>query len=116
MSKSLNENKLKMKICSKKCTFTSAQLCKYSKNLHFVMKQSNIKVRVLLLSIFDFFLSIGRDIQLHTSLHDKRDDFNFHITNFPFRVATSHLCQPMAFLSHNSSDTQGLAHLMNVLF
>ena len=29
-------------------------------------------------------LSIGRDGQLHTSLYDKRDDFNFHITNFPF--------------------------------
>ena len=32
----------------------------------------------------DFLLSIGRDGQLHTSLYDKRDDFNFHITNFPF--------------------------------
>ena len=29
-------------------------------------------------------LSIGRDGQLRTSLYDKRDDFNFHITNFPF--------------------------------
>ena len=29
-------------------------------------------------------LSIGRDGQLYTSLYDKRDDFNFHITNFPF--------------------------------
>ena len=29
-------------------------------------------------------LSIGRDGQLHTSLYDKRDDLNFHITNFPF--------------------------------
>ena len=29
-------------------------------------------------------LSIGMDGQLHTSLYDKRDDFNFHITNFPF--------------------------------
>ena len=29
-------------------------------------------------------LSIGRDGQLHTSLYDKRDDFNFRITNFPF--------------------------------
>ena len=27
---------------------------------------------------------IGRDGQLRTSLYDKRDDFNFHITNFPF--------------------------------
>ena len=31
-------------------------------------------------------------------------------------VATSHLRPPMAFLSHNLSDTQGLAPLMNVLF
>ena len=31
-------------------------------------------------------------------------------------VATSHLRQPIAFLSHNSSDTPGLAPLMNVLF
>ena len=29
-------------------------------------------------------LAIGRDGQLRTSLYDKRDDFNFHITNFPF--------------------------------
>ena len=29
-------------------------------------------------------LSIGRDGQLRTSLYDKRDDFNFHITTFPF--------------------------------
>ena len=31
-------------------------------------------------------------------------------------VATSHLRPPMAFLSHNSSHTPGLAPLMNVLF
>ena len=30
-----------------------------------------------------WLMSIGRDGQLHTSLY-KRDDFNFHITNFPF--------------------------------
>ena len=35
-------------------------------------------------SYLDFLLSIGRDGQLHTSIYDKRDDFNFHITNFPF--------------------------------
>ena len=29
-------------------------------------------------------LLIGRDVQLHTSIYDKRDDFNFHVTNFPF--------------------------------
>ena len=32
----------------------------------------------------DLLLSIGRDCQLHTSIYDKRDDFNFQITNFPF--------------------------------
>ena len=32
----------------------------------------------------DLLLSIGRDGQLHTSIYDKRDDFNVHITNFPF--------------------------------
>ena len=35
-------------------------------------------------SYLHLLLSIGRDGQLHTSIYDKRDDFNFHITNFPF--------------------------------
>ena len=35
-------------------------------------------------SYLNILLSIGRDGQLRTSLYDKRDDFNFHITNFPF--------------------------------
>ena len=35
-------------------------------------------------SYLDLLLSIGRDCQLHTSIYDKRDDFNFHITNVPF--------------------------------
>ena len=35
-------------------------------------------------SYLDLLLSIGSDGQLRTSLYDKRDDFNFHITNFPF--------------------------------
>ena len=35
-------------------------------------------------SYLDLLLSIGRDGQLHTSIYDKRYDFNFHITNFPF--------------------------------
>ena len=34
-------------------------------------------------SYLDLLLSIWRDGQLHTSIYDKRDDFNFHITNFP---------------------------------
>ena len=35
-------------------------------------------------SYLDLLLSIGRDGQLHTSINDKRDDFNFDITKFPF--------------------------------
>ena len=35
-------------------------------------------------SYLDLPLSIESDGQLRTSLYDKRDDFNFHITNFPF--------------------------------
>ena len=35
-------------------------------------------------SYLDLLLSIGRDGQLHTSIYDKRDDFNFPSTNFPF--------------------------------
>ena len=36
-------------------------------------------------SYLDLLLSIGRDGQLHTSIYDKRsNDFNFHVTNFPF--------------------------------
>ena len=31
-----------------------------------------------------FILTIGRDGQLHTSIYDKCDDSNFHITTFPF--------------------------------
>ena len=35
-------------------------------------------------SYLDLLLSIGRDSQLHTSIYEKRDDFNFPITNLPF--------------------------------
>ena len=38
------------------------------------------------------------------------------LQTFRFWVATSHLRPPMAFLSHNLSDTPGLVPLMNVLF
>ena len=34
-------------------------------------------------SYLDLLLSIGSYGQLHTSIYDKRDDFNFNITNFP---------------------------------
>ena len=35
-------------------------------------------------SYLDLLLSIGRDSQLHPSIYEKRYDFNFHISNFPF--------------------------------
>ena len=35
-------------------------------------------------SYLDLLLSIVRDGQRYTSIYDKHDDFNFHITNFPF--------------------------------
>ena len=38
-------------------------------------------------SYLDLLLSIGRDGQLHTSIYDKRDDFNFDITNFSFLIS-----------------------------
>ena len=44
-------------------------------------------------SYLDLLLSIESDGQLRTSLYDKRDDFNFHITNFPFlssNIPSSH--------------------------
>ena len=41
------------------------------------------------------YLYIGRDGQLRTSLYDKRDDFNLHITNFPFM--SSNFLSPPAY-------------------
>ena len=35
-------------------------------------------------SYLDLLLSIRREGQLHTSLYDKLDDFNFHISKFQF--------------------------------
>ena len=38
-------------------------------------------------SFLELLLSIGRNGQLHTSIYDKRDDYNFHMTNFPFLIS-----------------------------
>ena len=64
----------------------------------------------------DLLLSIGKDGQLHTSLYEKRDDFNSNFTNFPFLCNNVPSLPVYCVLSHNSSDTSGLAPLMNVLF
>ena len=63
----------------------------------------------------DLLLPIGRDGHLYTSIYDKRDDFNFHITNFPFLSTTYHLRPPMASLSHNLYDIPGPAPRIDVL-
>ena len=38
-------------------------------------------------SYLDLLLSIGREGQFYTFIYDKRDDFNFQITNFPFLIS-----------------------------
>ena len=48
------------------------------------MTESNTSV-----SDLDLLLSMGRDGQLRISLYEKHDDFNFHITNFPFLSSNS---------------------------
>ena len=68
-------------------------------------------------SYLDLRLSIERDGQLHTPFDDKRDDFNFHITNFPSLSCNIHqLRPPMVTLSHNFNYVPGLSPRMNVLF
>ena len=60
-------------------------------------------------------LSIRGNCQLHTSIYDKRDDFNLHTTNFPFLSSNIPCRQPMAFLSLSVYDTPGLGPRMNDL-
>ena len=65
-----------------------------------------------LASYLDLLLSIGRDGQLYTSIYDKRDDFNFHITNFPFRssvVIQFSLVIPSPFVFPIFGGIKGLA-------
>ena len=45
-----------------------------------------------------YLLSIGRDGQIHTSIYEKRDDFNFRIRSW---VATYQLYPSMASLSQS---------------
>ena len=67
-------------------------------------------------SYLDLLLSIESDGQLRTSLYDKRDDFNFHITNFPFLSSNIPSSPAYGVLSLSSSGMPGLAALMNALF
>ena len=64
----------------------------------------------------DLLLSIESDGQLRASLYDKRGDFNFHITNFPFLSSNIPSSPAYGVFSHSSYGMPGLAPLMNVLF
>ena len=63
----------------------------------------------------DLLLSIGWDCQLHTSMYDKRDYFNFHITNCPFLSSYIPSSPAYGVLSLSLYDTSGLAPRMDVL-
>ena len=66
-------------------------------------------------SYLDLPLSIGRDGQIHPSIYDKRDDFNFYITNLRSSVAIFQPRPPMASLFHSLYGMPGLAPRMDVL-
>ena len=62
-------------------------------------------------SYLDLLLSIWMDCQLYSSIYVKQDDFNFHITNFPFLssdIPSSPAYHIMAFLFLSLYDTSGL--------
>ena len=63
-----------------------------------------------------FLLLIERNGQLHTSFYDKRDDFNFYITNFLFLSSYIPSLQVYDVLSLSLFDTPGFAPRINVLF
>ena len=67
-------------------------------------------------SYLDLLLSIGREVNFALPFTTNATISISILQTFRSWVATSHLRPPMAFLSHNSSDTPGLAPLMNVLF
>ena len=67
-------------------------------------------------SYLDLLPSIRRDDQLHTSIYNKHDHFDFHITNFRYFVAIYQFCPPIVSLSRSLYDIPGLAPRMHVLF
>ena len=67
-------------------------------------------------SFLDLPLSIRRVGQQRTSLYDKRDDFNFHITIEPFPISNIPSSPPIAFLSHSLYGMSGFVPLINILF
>ena len=91
-------------------TRRSYDLHVWSSCQRFANKESNTSA-----SYLDLLLSIGRDGQLHSSIYDKRDDFNFHITIFRSWVAIYQPRPPMASLFRSLYGMPGLAPRMDVL-
>ena len=67
-------------------------------------------------SYLDLLLSSERDGQLYSSTYDKRDDFNFHIPNFPFLSSNVPFSPAYGVLSLILYDTSGLAPCIIALF
>ena len=64
-------------------------------------------------SYLNLLLSIRGDGQLHTYIYEKRDNFNLHITNFPFLSSN---ISPAYGVFISQLIRYGLAPRMNVLF
>ena len=52
--------------------------------------------------------------KLSTRLYDKRDDFDFHIVNFPYLSSNIHLALLMVCTFHSSLDMHDAAHTMMI--
>ena len=62
----------------------------------------------------DLTLSIDSGGKLSTRLCDKRDDFDFHIVNFPFFSSTYHLALLIVCIFHSSLDMHDAVHTMMI--
>ena len=64
----------------------------------------------------DLTFIIGNSNRFYTTLYDKRDDFNFHIVNFPFLSSNIPSgIYHMVFTFYSLSDMRDAAHLMMTL-
>ena len=66
-------------------------------------------------SYLDLLPSIGRDGQLQTSIYDKRDGFNFNITNSPIQYSIFFRLWSF-YITDYKNDMSGLAPHMDILF
>ena len=88
----------------------SSKVCKFEKK-KWRRDRSNTSA-----SYLDLKLSFGRYGQLYTSISDNLNNFNFHVTSFPFLSSKLHLQRPMAFSANRLYDMPRIGPHMNVLF